>query len=372
MNRFGLLVIGSLWLAGEKPPDLAPHLAALKTENILFVMTDGLRWQEVFSGADEALLNKEKGGVQELDALKKRFWRETATARREALLPFTWGVMAAHGQLYGNQWKGSVARVMNGLKFSYPGYNETFCGFADPRINSNDKRSNPNVTVLEWLHKVPSFQGRVAAFTSWDTFPHILNTERSGIFVNSGFDPVAGLDTSPEIRFLNRLQAEMPLWAEDTRCDAFTFEAALAYLRARKPRVLYVSFDETDAQGHAGRYDRVLASANKVDSYLRTLWAAMQAMPEYRDKTTLILSTDHGRGDAPVEWKDHGEKIARSEYIWIGFLGPDTPALGERQQIAPVTQSQIAATLAALLGRDYCAFEPRAAKPIGEVIQPRR
>jgi Type I phosphodiesterase / nucleotide pyrophosphatase len=215
---------------------------------------------------------------------------------------------------------------------------------------------------------MPPFAGRIAAFTSWDTFPYILNSKRSGILVNSGFDAVPGLDASPEIRFLNRLQAETPLWAEDTRPDAFTFEAALAYLKARKPRVLYLSFDETDAQGHAGRYDRLLVSANKVDGYVRTLWKIMQSMPEYRDKTTLILSTDHGRGDAPVEWKDHGEKTARSEYIWIGFLGPDTPALGEREHVAPVAQSQIAATLAALLGQDYCAAEPRAANPISEVI----
>ena len=63
--------------------------------------------------------------------------------------------------------KGSVAKVTNGLNFSYPGYNETFCGFPDPRMDSNDKRANPNVTVLEWLHRMPSFRGRIAAFTSW-------------------------------------------------------------------------------------------------------------------------------------------------------------------------------------------------------------
>ncbi|MGI8992391.1 MAG: hypothetical protein ACR2I2_22775, partial [Bryobacteraceae bacterium] len=44
--------------------------------------------------------------------------------------------------------------VTNGLNFSYPGYSETLCGFADPRIKSNDKVPNPNVTVLEWLADV--------------------------------------------------------------------------------------------------------------------------------------------------------------------------------------------------------------------------
>ena len=48
-------------------------------------------------------------------------------------------------------------------------------------------------------------------------------------------------------------------------------------------------------------------------------------MPEYRDQTTLILTADHGRGDAPVEWRSHGAKIKGAERIWIGVLGPDTP-----------------------------------------------
>ena len=77
---------------------------------------------------------------------------------------------------------------------------------------------------------------------------------------------------------------------------------------------------------------------------------------------------DHGRGDAPVDWKSHGEKIARSEYIWLGVLGPDTPSLGERSDVPEVTQSQVAATLAALLGEDYCAAVPEAGKPVADVL----
>ena len=72
-----------------------------------------------------------------------------------------------------------MSHVTNGLWFSYPGYNEMFSGAADPRVDSNDKVPNPNVTVLEWLNSRPGFQGRVAAFGSWDVLPFILNTGRS-------------------------------------------------------------------------------------------------------------------------------------------------------------------------------------------------
>ena len=127
-------------------------------------MTDGLRWQEVFDGAERSLMDKKKGKVPDSAALMKAYWRETPEARREALMPFLWTVMAPQGQIFGNRDKGSDAFVTNKMWFSYPGYSETLCGFADPRINSNDKIPNPNVTVLEWLKSRPLFQGDVAAF----------------------------------------------------------------------------------------------------------------------------------------------------------------------------------------------------------------
>ena len=49
-------------------------------------------------------------------------------------------------------------------------------------------------------------------------------------------------------------------------------------------------------------------------------------------------------------------------------MGPDTPALGERRDVAPVTQSQIAATLAALLGKDWNAQNPAAGAPIRDAL----
>src|SRR5947209_11364021 len=120
--------------------------APRKTHNVIFVMTDGLRWQEVFHGADASLMNKALGGVDDPAPLKQLYWRADEGARRKQLMPFVWTTIAKSGQIYGNHDKASDAVVTNGLNFSYPGYNETLCGFADPRIDSNDKRPNPNVT----------------------------------------------------------------------------------------------------------------------------------------------------------------------------------------------------------------------------------
>jgi bisphosphoglycerate-independent phosphoglycerate mutase (AlkP superfamily) len=132
--------------------------------------------------------------------------------------------------------------------------------------------------------------------------------------------------------------------------------------------VLFISFDETDTQAHQGRYDRVLASAHKADAFIAELWETVQQMSQYRGKTTLLITTDHGRGDPPVEWKNHSDKTAGAEFIWLGVLGPDTPAHGERSDVA-FGQDQIAATLASLLGLDYCAEAPKAGKPIAGVVR---
>jgi hypothetical protein len=347
---------------------LAAPATKLKTENAILITLDGMRWQEVFNGADQQLLNKTNGNVSDTNLLTQEFWREIPEARRTALLPFLWTVVAREGQMFGNTNRGSIARITNDKKFSYPGYSEILTGHADPRISSNDKTNNPNVTVLEWLHQKPPYRQRVAVFTSWDVFPYIINRQRSGVLVNSGIEPIMDRRLTAREEFLNQLMIDAtPIWS-GVRPDALTFHAALEHFKKHKPRVLYVAFDETDDWAHDGRYDRYLHAANHIDRFIRTLWETAQSMSQYRGKTSLLVTADHGRGDGPTGWREHGEKTGGAEYIWLGALGPDTPPLGERSNAETVTQSQIAATLAALLGQDFCQGFPQAGKPIVSVL----
>jgi hypothetical protein len=361
MLALGLIVLGTPAIGGEDGP---PRL----TRNVVLVTTDGLRWQEVFRGADESLINQEDGGVADADALRRQFWRETPEARREALMPFLWGTIGRQGQIFGNRDKGSSARVTNGRNFSYPGYNELLTGSVDPGIASNKKRPNPNVSVLEWLQGKPAFKGKVAAVGSWDVHPFILNVERSGLPVNAGWMPVAGDSTSRNERLLNDLMGRSIHEWEDCRNDVFTFRVSLEYLRRHRPRVFYMALGDTDEYGHGGRYDLYLRAAHEADAAIKTLWEELQFQAQYRGTSTLIVTTDHGRGDPPRAWRGHGEKVAGSDATWLGVLGPDTPSLGERCETRLVTQNQVAATIAALLGEDYNAEAPKAGPPIAEVL----
>jgi hypothetical protein len=362
------LLCGAILLGWSAICGAAQPADSRATENVILLMTDGLRWQEVFAGAEESLLTKEPGGVKDVEGLKAEFWRNTPEERRAALLPFLWGTVGKQGQIFGNRNKGSHAQVTNGMHFSYPGYNETLCGFADPRIDSNDKVPNPNVTVFEWLNRQDAYHGKVAAFGVWDCFPYIFNRDRCGFLINSGFEPLPGGDKNPRIALLNELKTGTTAYFGAEPFDAFEIESAIEYIKDKRPRVFFLSLNETDAWGHGGRYDLYLKAAHAADDCLRRLWETVQAIPQYQGKTSILVTVDHGRGDAPVDWKSHGEKIAKSEYIWAAAIGPDTPALGERENSTPITQSQIAATVAALLGEDFCAAVPQAAKPITDVL----
>lgn len=172
-------------------PGLEPQSPReLKTKHVFLLISDGLRWQEVFTGAEKDLITTDHGGNwASKEYLQQNFWRETPEERRKALFPSLWAVIAQQGQIYGNQNKGSVAQVTNGLDFSYPGYNEMLTGYPDPSIKSNDFGPNPNVTVFEWLNNKPQFHDQVQVFATWGVFKNIFNQPRSHIPVQVAWDP---------------------------------------------------------------------------------------------------------------------------------------------------------------------------------------
>jgi len=341
----------------------------LKTRNVVLIVSDGVRWQEVFTGADPTLLNEKDGGIWDKEEdLRREFWRADASERRKALFPFLWSTVATRGQIFGNQTRGSIARVTNGLAFSYPGYNEMLTGHPDARINSNEFGPNPNISVFEWLNTLPDLRGRVSVFATWATFKDIFNVRRSQLPLHVGWDLPYQAPLSPRQELLNQLYQTTTRMDDEDVYDAFLQVPLLDAVAKDQPRVLFVGYGETDNWAHAGRYDLVLHSAHLFDHFVEQLWTTLQRLPAYRDQTTFIITTDHGRGSGLVEWKDHGVEQKGSENIWIAVLGPDTPPLGERTQVAELHQAQIAATVAALLGKDYRKAVPAAAAPIAEIV----
>ena len=335
----------------------------LKTRAVVLIVLDGFRWQEVFDGPEHDLMDAKHGGAQDAAQLRKDFWRDTPEEGRATLLPFLWTVVAKQGQIYGNRRKGSVAQVTNGFKFSYPGYNEMATGYPNPQINSNEFGPNPNATVFEWLNNLPEFRDQVAIFGTWDTFNDIFRAKQSGLVVRAGWTLPWTEPLTPREQLLKKLYETSTRVEDDDAPDSFTHEDLLDYLQTHSPRVLFVGYGETDDWAHAGKYDLVLQAAHEDDQRIAELWNTMQAKPEYHDQVTFIITCDHGRGSGLKLWRDHDKNIAGAENIWIAAIGPDTPASGEMANVPRVTQSQIAATIAQLLGQDYRSTVPQAAPP---------
>ncbi len=344
-----------------------PELIARKDRKVIYITWDGFRWQEMFGGAQEILIAKD-AGVADVEGVKRRYWRETDVERREVLLPFMWKTIAKRGQIFGDPSKNAAAKLENTHKFSYPGYSEMFCGFADDkRIDSNKKFPNPHVNVLEFLNRRPGFERQVAAIATWDVFPSILNQQRSGVYVNAGIVPIPGDSLTDRERLLNEMISDTVVLWPDNQIDVITMQVAREYLLKHKPRVLFIGLGETDEWAHARRYDRYLHAANRADAFTAKLWELLQSLPEYKDQTSLVLACDHGRGNTIRDWTDHGAKIEGAEFIWSAVLGPDTPAMGVRSDVS-ATLSQIAATLATLVGEDFRAASPKSAAPLPDVI----
>lgn len=337
---------------------LASGLGQSAPQNVIIITIDGLRWQEFFGGAQRDYFKRDKNGSG--GELETRFWRDSVDARRQALMPFMWSTIATKGQVFGDPDSNSLAHVTNGLWFSYPGYSEMFAGVADPRIDSNDKKPNPNVTVLEWLNQRPGFEQRVAAFGSWDVLPFILNQQRSRLPIGSGWSPVPPGPGPGDPSAISQLAADLPRYWDYGPFDVPMVYSALNSVQTLRPRVLYLMLGEGDEWAHEGRYDLYLDATRRADNFIQRIWDAARLANGGTSNTTLIVTTDHGRGATTKDWTDHGKNVPAAERTWIAVLGPGVPALGVRRGIT-VTTSQIAATIAAVVGEDFRSAVPAAA-----------
>lgn len=222
------------------------------SENLVLVTLDGVRWHEVFNGVDLSLIEDDRftNGPK---LLKNTYWRERRTERRKQLFPFLWSVIESRGVLIGDREHESYIDVSNDWWFSYPGYIEILTGKANPAIDSNDRKWNPNVAFVEVLNRLEEFNRRVWAFGSWDVFSYIIDTRGSALPVNAGFS-IASPAATEESRWLSEVSAEAPRLWPTVRVDFLTNGYAMEALKSQSPRVIYIAYGETDDFAHHGSY----------------------------------------------------------------------------------------------------------------------
>ncbi len=334
---------------------LLPHNNAADA-NVFIVTVDGFRWQELFNGIDSNIV-KNNNYTNDSETIKALYGGDSAQESRKKLMPFLWNVVAAKGQLYGNREYNNNVNVANLFSISYPGYNEMFTGETDILITSNKKKINSNQNIFEYLQGKPRFKNKIAVFTSWDVFPFILNEKRSGIEINSGVENVKE-ENSFNAKNLNIIQKSLLQKKEATRNDMLTFVAAKEYLITHKPTVFYLGLGETDEYAHVENYDMYLQKANEADKMIADLWHWIQSTDGYKNNTTLIITTDHGRGSKASNWMNHGSVTKGSSQTWMAILGKNVSTLGEVKTEKQLYQKQLAQTIAYFLGEEFGTQKP--------------
>lgn len=317
----------------------APAAAQDRARHVVLVTIDGYRWQELFRGADPSLVADPRYRARYVDV----------PDRAAALTPFLLS-FARDGVLIGNRDQGSCARVSNDYWFSYPGYAEILEGRPNPSIRRNYAGPNPEITVLERIARRREFANQVRVYAEWAVARDIVNAARSGIPVFVPEDADAPHD--PQVMARAR--------------EIFT----------DLPRVTWLALGDTDNRAHEGSYEAYLAAATEADNFIRALWEAIQSNPRTAGVTTMIVTTDHGRG--PSErggWRGHGSGRWRglvvpglrregSDAVFIAAMGPGIVATSAYDAEHCATTSQVAATLLGSLGLLDEEGEPEMAPPL--------
>ena len=324
--------------------------SSAQEHKVILITLDGFRPLEFFAGADSLLLFDSK--VTKFSTTISQFWDSNPDKRVYKLLPFLSNLNSSNAVVLGNKSQGSFVGYSNTYKKSGPGYNEILSGLIkDRRVYNNQNKWNKNQTIFGAAAMDARYKDRVEAYTSWDFFPYVLNTKKNKIYVNAGNHPVLKSNPTPiQLQILDNQNKTPIIWPR-VRLDTFTHQFAMDALHNSKPKLLLIGYGETDDYAHMQKYDAYLKSAHQNDKMIKEIWDFIQQDPFYKDQTTLIITTDHGRGYGK-DWGNHSPKIKGSDEGWMVLLGGGVDNFNPNEK-GIYSVSQIAATVATLLQLQY-------------------
>jgi hypothetical protein len=313
----------------DGPPRVAPDAA------VVLVTLDGVRWQDVFVGADPKLARA--AGVPAPAAA--------------ALMPHLDALVAERGVALGAPGHGAVAA--SGPSYvSLPGYTEIFTGRRAHDCADNGCGRTRIPTVFDEARDSGGDGTDIAVFASWERLERAA-TARPGRFVLScgraagAADEVLRTDDTTR-DLLDRAGRTDPYpGSGDFRPDRLTAAIALRYLETRRPTLLFVGLGEPDEYAHRGDYAGYLASLRAADDTLGELFEVLGRLGTRGEHTTVIVTADHGRGR---DWRSHGRGYPESGRVWLVAAGAGVTERGFSRSLRPHHLADVAPTVRVLLG----------------------
>lgn len=132
--------------------------------------------------------------------------------------------------------------------------------------------------------------------------------------------------------------------------DEQIFKVTKEKMDLYKPSLMLINLALVDNTAHKGVYADYTNAITLADKIVYDLWQKIQNDPHYQNKTTLFITTDHGRHSDGIEtgFVDHGGHSRGDRHLLFLALGPDikqnTVINTRRDQI------DIAPTIGELLG----------------------
>lgn len=346
----GLLTLGSACFpahrSNEPPPiawlgtpiELGPSEAGRETRQVVLVTLDGVRWQEVFLGVDPTI------------AAAAGLPREQVL-RAEELVPNLHRRFLEGGVAIGMQDEPGGIFASGPNFVSLPGYLEILRGRTVPECQDNECPPVRAPTLLDDIRSLPrATRADSAAFTSWHECSRAASADPGRVVLSTGrrrssVSDLAWVDPHCD-RLLSRGRASDPEpGTSDYRPDRMTAQIALCYLVAARPKMLWIGLGDTDEHAHQEDYAAYLGALRSADAFVGELFERLEGMGEYGRTTTVIVTTDHGRGPG---WQDHGRHESASRVFFLA-AGGKVPRRGLVKAERAHRLADIAPTIRALL-----------------------
>lgn len=296
-------------LTDESPASESAPLppARREADAIVWVVLDGVRWQEIFHGVDPALA--EAAGISPREVL-----------RADALLPNLHRFFAGEGSLIGDAARGDRVLASGPNYVSLPGYTELFSGAPPVACVDNDCAATSTSTFADEVRALPALgKADVAVFSSWERIERAASRDPSRITLSAGRSARLESEDRELARLFHRARlAGSSPGTDDYRADVFTAPIALRYLEKKQPTFLFLGLGDTDEHAHHGDYRAYLKALRDDDAVLGRLVSTLARMGERGRRTTVFVTTDHGRA---TSFRDHGGFAPESGNVWIGVRG---------------------------------------------------
>jgi hypothetical protein len=310
----------------------------INADTVVLLVIDGIRWQEIFWGVDPRLAVRH--GMQPA--------RVVGAAE---LTPNLYRLRTQYGGAIGAPDIGDPIVASGPVYRSLPGYMELLSGKAAAYCKSNRCGSVRHLTLMDEVAQEAAPEA-AALFASWPHLLHAAAMQPEKVVISAGRKGGTRLqavyDSAPrqELREAANRAGAAPSKG-DFRGDAFTAKLALDYLVDKLPQFLFVSLGEADAFGHANNYPAHLNALRRSDDFAGQLASVTRRLNLAGHRTTLLVTTDHGRDEHA---REHGPAIAQSARVWLIASGFGVHRRGLLPSPEPRTLSDIAPAVRALLG----------------------